>query len=151
MEGGYYRETYRAEDKILVDALPDRYIDNKHFSTTIYYFLTPDTFSAMHMLPTDEIYHFYLGDPVEQVRLYPDGKSEVVTLGSDIVNGELIQTFVKADVWQGSRLMEGGSFALMGRTMSPAFDFGDYVAGERDKLIEMYPDMKEWIMKLTRA
>ncbi len=39
--------------------------------TAIYYLLEPGTFSEMHVLASDEIFHFYLGDPVEMLQLYP--------------------------------------------------------------------------------
>jgi predicted cupin superfamily sugar epimerase len=83
VEGGYFRQTYCAEEAIPRHALPDRYPTDKPFSTAIYYLLTsdPDSFSALHKLPTEEVYHFYLGDPVELLLLYPDGGSERVILG----------------------------------------------------------------------
>ncbi len=86
-EGGYYRETYRSDEHIPANVLPDRYKGERSFATAIYYLLTPDTFSAMHRLPTDEIFHFYMGDPVEMLQLIPDGSGRVITLGSDIVKG----------------------------------------------------------------
>ena len=72
-EGGYYVETYRSNERIPTEALPDRYDGPRSFTTAIYYLLTPDTFSAMHRLSTDEIFHFYVGDPIEMLQLFPDG------------------------------------------------------------------------------
>lgn len=83
-EGGSYRETYRSDEIIGKGALPERYSRNRSCGTAIYYLLTPETFSAIHRIKTDEIYHFYLGDPVELVQLLPDGSGCVVTLGNDI-------------------------------------------------------------------
>ncbi|MHC4424021.1 MAG: cupin domain-containing protein, partial [Planctomycetota bacterium] len=68
-EGGFYVETYRCAEKIAQTALPARYTDEKNFSTAILYLLTPDTFSALHRLRSDEIFHFYLGDPVTMLQL----------------------------------------------------------------------------------
>src|SRR5687767_7350802 len=93
-EGGYYRETYRSADR-----LPG----GKSAGTAIYYLLTPDTCSVLHRLPTDEVYHFYLGDPVELLVLGPVG-GEVVTLGSDIAARQVPQYVVPARRWQGSCL-----------------------------------------------
>src|SRR3972149_1810437 len=80
-EGGYFTETYRSEERVAEGALPARYAGARAFGTAIYYLLTPDTVSAMHRLASDEVFHFYLGDPVEMLHLFPDGSGRVVTLG----------------------------------------------------------------------
>ncbi|MFN4258664.1 MAG: cupin domain-containing protein [Gemmataceae bacterium] len=148
-EGGYYRETYRSADTLPAAALPTRYGRDKAASTAIYYLLTPDTFSAMHRLPTDEIYHFYLGDPVEQLQLFPDGSGRVRLLGTDLRAGHAPQLVAPRGVWQGSRLLPGGTFALLGTTVAPGFDFNDYEHGDRETLIRQYADFAEKIRGLT--
>lgn len=120
------------------------------WSTCIYYLLTPDTFSAMHKLKGDEIYHFYLGDPVEMLNLYANGRSKIVKLGHDIANGATVQHVVPNGIWQGSRLIDGGKFALMGTTMSPGFLAKDCEFGSRKKLSQEWTDCADMIAKLTR-
>lgn len=151
VEGGYFRETYRSEETIRKEALPARYRFEKAFGTAIYYLLTsaPDSFSALHGLPSEEIYHFYLGDPVEMLLLHPDGRSERVVLGPDVLAGQRVQLVVPRGVWQGSRLVSGGRWALLGTTMAPGFDSGDYVGGEREELLRRYPEQSELIRQLT--
>jgi predicted cupin superfamily sugar epimerase len=139
LEGGYFRETYRS---------PLRW-NGKSASTAIYYLLTPDTFSALHRLPTDEVFHFYLGDPVEMLQLGPSG-GRTITLGTDVLGGQCPQAVVPAGVWQGSVLRPGGAFALLGTTMAPGFDFADYEAGERGQLTAAFPEFAEWIERLMR-
>src|SRR5262249_25563240 len=73
LEGGYFREPYRSAHRLPAAVLPPEYGRDKDAGTAIYYLLTPDTCSAMHRLPTDELFHFYLGDPVQQLQLLPDG------------------------------------------------------------------------------
>jgi predicted cupin superfamily sugar epimerase len=148
-EGGYYVRTYHSSEKIPRAALPGRYNSDKTFGTAIYYLLTSDTCSALHRLRTDEIFHFYLGDPVVMLQLHTDGTARVITIGNDIENGHLPQVLVPKKIWQGSCLREGGEFALMGTTMAPGFDTSDYEAGDRERLIEEYPDQEEMIIKLT--
>jgi predicted cupin superfamily sugar epimerase len=150
VEGGYFRETYRSADRLPAAALPARYGADKSAATAIYYLLTPDTFSALHRLPTDEVYHFYLGDPVEMLQLWPDGTGRVVTLGQDLKAGQLVQTVVPRGVWQGSRLRPGGAYALLGTTMAPGFEFADYEAGDREELVIQYPVFASRIQGLTR-
>ncbi|MBN2356341.1 cupin domain-containing protein [candidate division KSB1 bacterium] len=147
LEGGYYRETYRAKEIIASESLPERYSQAKHFATAIYYLHTPETRSLLHKLPTDEIYHFYLGDPVELLLLYPDGTSELIILGPHMDLGEQVQVVIPRDTWQGSMLKKGGRFALIGTTMAPAFDRSDFTGGD-ESLIQKYADRKEMITKL---
>jgi hypothetical protein len=113
--------------------------------------LTPDTFSAMHRLNGDEVYHFYLGDPAEMLILKPDGTGETLLMGQDIVSGMRLQHVVPGGVWQGSRLRPGGKFALLGTTMAPGFDPADFELGSRDELSARYPACAELIAALTRS
>lgn len=148
-EGGYYLETYRSEESLPEEALPGRYHGSRHCSTAIYYLLTPDSISVLHRLQSDEVFHFYLGDPVEMLQLWPDGTGRVVLLGSDLLNGMNPQVVVPRGIWQGARLRAGGRFALLGTTVSPGFEYEDCETGQRHLLIQSYPRFCEWIMALT--
>jgi predicted cupin superfamily sugar epimerase len=149
-EGGYYVETYRCDEKIAQAALPARYASDRNLSTAILYLLTPDTFSALHRVKSDEVFHFYLGAAVTMLILHTDGSSEVVTLGQDIFNDQCVQATIPKNSWQGSFLNKGGKFALMGTTIAPGFDFADFELAKREKLLEQYPNQRELILKLTR-
>jgi len=149
-EGGYYVETYRCDDTIPQAALPPgRYTSDRSIATAIYYLLTPETKSLMHRLPTDEIFHFYLGDPVQMLQLSPNGDGRVIEVGHDITSGQSLQVVVPAGTWQGSRLVAGGRYALMGTTVAPGFEFSDYEPGKREELIRQYPKFRELIAALT--
>ena len=150
-EGGYFVQTYKSEEVISKAGLPKRYRSARAFGTAIFYLHTPDTFSALHRLTSDEIFHFYLGDPVTMLQLHPDGCSEVVTLGQDIFAGQQLQEVVPRGTWQGSFLNEGGEFALLGCTVSPGFEYEDYEAGSREELLAQYPAHRELILRLTAA
>jgi predicted cupin superfamily sugar epimerase len=149
-EGGWYRETYRSALQLPAAVLAPRYRDPRSVGTAIYYLLTPDTVSALHRLPTDEVFHFYLGDPVEMLQLgpAPEDGGRVVTLGPDILASQQVQTVVPAGVWQGGVLKPGGAFALMGTTMAPGFDFADYEAADRARLAADYPAFADRIGRL---
>ena len=149
-EGGYYKETYRSSETISEEALPSRYKGRRCFGTAIYYLLTAQTFSAMHRVRSDEIFHFYSGDPVEMLQLWPDGSGRVAILGSDVLNGMQPQVVVDRGVWQGARLLKGGKFALLGTTVSPGFEFADYESGRRKELVKSYPQFRELVIALTK-
>ncbi len=152
VEGGHYRQAYVASDDVAAEALPKRYGRAKPLCTAIYYLLTdqPDSFSALHRLQTDEIYHFYIGDPVEMLLLHPDGRSERVILGQDLQADQHVQVVVPGGVWMGSRVLEGRQFALMGTTMAPGYDDQDYEGGEAAVLERQYPDRSALIRELIR-
>lgn len=150
-EGGSFAETWRAEEIIPHEALPARYRNARAAGTCIYYLLEPGTFSEMHRLASDEIFHFYLGDPVEMLQLLPDGSVRTVILGNDLAAGHHLQLVVPKHVWQGSRLLPGGKFALLGCTVSPGFDYDDYEAGHYEPLARDYPQHAELIRVLTRG
>jgi predicted cupin superfamily sugar epimerase len=149
-EGGYFAETYRSDLELPGLALSAGSAGGRPLATAIYYLLTPDSFSALHRLPSDEIYHFYLGDPVQMLLLHPNGKSQAIWLGHGIDAGMRVQVVVPGGTWQGSRLMRGGRFALLGTTMAPGFQPGDYDPGDRAALSEAYPDRRDLIAALTR-
>lgn len=149
-EGGYFAETYRSSLTVPHAVLPRAYRSDRSIGTAIYYLLTPDTFSAMHRLSGDEVYHFYLGDPIELLLLYPDGKGEVVAMGQDLERGMRLQTVVPGGVWQGASLKAGGRFALLGTTMAPGFAFDDFQLAERAALVRDHPLFTESIERLTR-
>lgn len=151
VEGGYYCQTYRADETLDAAVLPERYGGSRAYGGAIYYLLHGDSFSALHCLLTDEIYHFYLGRPVEMLLLYPDGHDEIVRLGTDLAAGERVQVVVPRGVWQGSRLVDGADgFALLGTTMAPAYEQADFELGDRAALIEGYPQRTDLIRALTR-
>lgn len=139
-EGGLYRQTYRLAGAGTAPA-----------ATAIYYLLTPETFSEFHRLPSDELYHFYLGDPVALTRLTPDGEAITHMLGADLLAGMAVQRLVPAGDWQGSQLVPGGEYALMGTTMTPGFDPATYERGRRHDLLARYPRAASTIDALTRS
>jgi hypothetical protein len=145
IEGGFCRRTYASAAAV---ELP-RGI--RPAGTAIYYLLEPGTFSEMHLLNSDEIFHFYLGDPVEMLQLHPDGRSALLTLGPDLAAGQHVQLVVPAGVWQGTRLVGDGKVALLGCTVTPGFDFADYRGGSYSELAEKWPAETERIRTLTRS
>ncbi len=150
IEGGFFAETYRAPDVFRAECLDARYGASRNACTAIYYLLEPGTFSEMHRVRSDEIFHFYYGDPGEMVQLWPDGAVRRVVIGTDFQSGMRPQVVVPRGVWQGTRLVEGGTVALLGCTVSPGFDYADYESGVRDELIQHWPDARGFIKALTR-
>ena len=144
IEGGWFRRTYTSAVSVALMG------GVRPYGTAIYYLLEAGTFSEMHVLASDEIFHFYLGDPVEMLQLHPDGGSKTVTLGHDLAAGQQVQLVVPAGVWQGTRLVGDGKLALLGCTVTPGFDFADYKNASYQELIAKWPREAERIRSLTR-
>ena len=141
-EGGYYKRTWTSD--INLGGVPQ--------GTAIYFLLVNslEGFSALHTLSRPEIYHFYLGDPMELSLFYKNGKVEKIIMGQDIFNGEVPQYTVPEGVIQGSQLISGGRFALLGTTMSPGFTIDDFYLNSRKEMLNTYPEHKKLIFSLTR-
>jgi predicted cupin superfamily sugar epimerase len=141
-EGGFFAETYRSRY---------RTGDGRHtLGTAIYYLLTPESFSAMHRLASDEIFHFYLGDPVEMLLLEAGGAGRISVLGPALESGQRPQIVVPAGTWQGSRLAPGGRLALLGTTVTPGFEFADFELGDGDRLAREWPAFANGIRARVR-
>ncbi|UWZ83220.1 cupin domain-containing protein [Occallatibacter riparius] len=143
-EGGSFRQTWVSRVRCPAPQ------GERASGTAIYYLLETGTFSEMHVLSSDEVFHFYLGDPVEMLQLWPSRESRVVRLGQDLAAGEQVQVVVPAGVWQGTRLIGDGKVALLGCTVSPGFDYADYVSGSHAELAAKWPEQADRIRALTR-
>jgi predicted cupin superfamily sugar epimerase len=158
-EGGWYTRTWESPELLAPTAFSDaRYPSPRHTSTAIYYLLEPHTFSEMHLLQSDEIFHHYLGASVELLQLFPDGTSARTVLGPDLAAGHRPQQVVPRGVWQGSRLLptseatsapNSAAFALLGCTVSPGFEFLDYTDAPAADLIPKWPHEATLIQALT--
>lgn len=149
LEGGWFAETYRCDEGLEAAAVDGRYGGPRTCSTAIYYLLTHDTFSEMHRLRSDEIFHHYLGDAVEILLLHPDGSGECLLLGTDFTKGERPQVVVPRGVWQGARLLRPAGYALLGTTVAPGFEVEDYESGNREDLCRDWPAFAEKIEART--
>jgi hypothetical protein len=151
-EGGFYVRTYESGERIPATAFSDgRYSGSRHTGTAIYYLLEPGTFSEIHRLKSDEIFHFYAGDPVEMLQLHAGGKGEIIRIGNRLEAGERPQVVVRRNIWQGSHLVPGGRWALLGCTVSPGFEFEDYETGTREALCAQWPAFSDLIRELTHS
>jgi predicted cupin superfamily sugar epimerase len=108
----------------------------------------PRSVSLFHKLPVDEVWHFYRGDPLRLVLLYPDGSSKDVIMGNDPLMGQHVQFVVPAGVWQAGHMLAGGVYSLYGCTLAPGFTDDMFEGGSRDQLIDIYPDRVNDINKL---
>ncbi|MGW7384145.1 cupin domain-containing protein [Streptomyces sp. NPDC054794] len=139
-EGGLFRRTW---------AGPER-ADGRPEGSAIVALLTADDYSALHRLPSDEVWHFYLGDPLHLLLLAPDGTSRTTVLGPDVRAGQHLQFTVPAGTWMGGRIAAGGAWTFFGCTMAPGFTYEGYEHGDAARLTARYPAEAARITRLCR-
>jgi predicted cupin superfamily sugar epimerase len=146
---GFVAETYRSPLKIPTWALPEPYESNRPYASALYFLVTPDAQIVMHRIRSDQLYHHYLGDPLEVLLLYPDGSGAVVTVGSDLGSGMRPQLLVPGGTFHASRLAPGAGYALLASTEWPGVEPPDVEHGNIHALAEAYPDFREEIYAFT--
>jgi uncharacterized protein len=150
VEGGAFAETYRCATKIDKHNLPDTFHGDRNYGTAIYFLLTQGDFSAFHKIASDEIWHFYEGNPLHIYELDQTGKLTTHHLGRDIENGETYQCVIQAGNWFASRCETENGFSLVGCTVAPGFDFEDFELANKETLSQEFPQHKEIIKELCR-
>jgi predicted cupin superfamily sugar epimerase len=150
-EGGYYRETYQADLVLPKESLPPNFTGPRPAATAIYFLLEAQNFSAFHRLRSDELWHFYFGGTLLIQVIDADGRYFEIQLGSDPEDGDALQAVVKTGCWFASEVKDGKSFAVVGCTVAPGFDFEDFELAEREQLARSYPQHRQLIGRLTRG
>lgn len=149
-EGGYFRQTYRANLVLAKESLPFEFTGARAASTAIYFLLEGENFSAFHRLLSDELWHFYVGGALVVHVIDEHGRYSEVLLGNDPDRGETLQAAVKGGCWFASEVRDRKSFALVGCTVAPGFDFADFEMAKREELVKDYPQHRRLIDRLTR-
>lgn len=146
-EGGYFSESYRSAEYISNKELPDRFNGSRNFMTHIFYMLIENDFSKFHKLAADELWHFYEGSQVILHLIDHIGDYKKILLGNDENSNYCI--IVPRGVWFAAEIMNKQSFALVGCTISPGFEYSDIEFGNREILLEHYPEHIYIIKKFT--
>ncbi|ASZ11793.1 cupin domain-containing protein [Chitinophaga pendula] len=150
VEGGAFRETYRSSLILPKTALPAAIKGDRNAATAIYFLLEHGEFSAFHRIAADEIWHCYDGQRLYIYEIEQDGSLTKHMLGKNIQQGENLQVVIKAGNWFASRIETPGTFALVGCTVAPGFDFEDFELADRNTLQTQYPQHANLIGELTR-
>jgi uncharacterized protein len=146
-EGGYFREIYRSGEMFSID--PPKKNLKRNASTSIYFLLEGSQKSKFHRLKSDELWHFYDGTSIKVYVIDAKGNLSITILGNETENGEVFQTVIKKNTWFAAEVLDKKSFALIGCTVSPGFDFSDFALAKREDLIEKFPSHKKLILRMT--
>lgn len=138
-EGGYYSESYRADKFVRrEDASADE--STRAASTAIYFLLADGAYSAWHRIRSDELWHFYAGSPIEIHSIDERGVLSTRKLGHALDHpGTVFQAVVPAGHWFAARCCDPSTFALVGCTVAPGFEFSEFEIADVEALAEKYP------------
>ena len=144
-EGAYFKETYRSKENLI-----NKNGKLRSAATGIYFLITGDNFSAFHKIQSEEIWYFHGGSPLSVYVLLPNGELDILQIGNDIDKGQTPQAVVPAGCWFASKVQVPNSYSFVGCTVTPGFDFEDFVLANRQELIDEYPAHHDLIKQLTR-
>ena len=119
-EGGYFAEVYRSAGR--VQPLDGR--DDRPALTTIYFLLLAGAASRFHRVASDEVWHYYEGDPIELWTADAGFTTVTRRLLGRVDNGRRPTHVVLAGEWQAAR--STGAYTLVGCTVGPGFEFADF-------------------------
>jgi len=147
---GFVTETYRSSLKIPEMALPEAYEGVRPYASALYFLVTPDAQIVLHRIRSDQLYHHYLGDPLEVLMLFPGGDGAIATVGSDLESGMRPQLLIPVGTFHTSRLASGGAgYALLASTEWPGVEPPDVEHGDAEALARAYPDFREEILSFA--
>lgn len=145
-EGGYYRETYRAAQSVVQNAS----LQPRSASTAIYYLLSGKAYSAWHRIKSDEIWHFYAGAPIDIHVLDEAGALLTHRLGNALdYPGSVFQAMVPAGHWFAAERIDPDSYALVGCTVAPGFEFSEFELGDPQVMLRDWPQHRGLIQRLS--
>lgn len=141
VEGGFFKRSYTAEVKAYFPNIEEE----RAVSSAIFYLFGENSLSYPHSLKQDEIWHFYSGNTIELLLIPEEGESEMITMGSDILSGQKPQVVIKAGTIFCAKMKKGGEYSLIGATLSPAFEYGDYQDVKSADIILKYPQYEDFL------
>ncbi|GGA13650.1 cupin domain-containing protein [Dyella caseinilytica] len=148
-EGGWYNQTYRSEERIL-RSRPDQAREERRASTAIYYLLRDGDYSSWHRIDADELWHFYVGDPLFIHVLNPHGELVTHILGNTLEQPDgAFQIMVPAGRWFAAERTGPRGFSLAGCTVAPGFEFETFELANISELQMHYPQHKAVLQRLA--
>ncbi len=88
---GYVRVTYLSPQRIAPGGLPAPFAAGRPMGSALYFMLTPQEPVKLHRIRNDQLYHYYLGDPIEVLMMLTDGTTQHHIVGPDLRAGHTPQ------------------------------------------------------------
>ena len=148
---GYVRVTLHTAQSIAPGGLPAPFADGRPLGSALYFMVTPDQHVKLHRIRNDQLYHYYLGDPLELIILHNDGKAERVIVGPDIRAGQRMQFFIPGNTFHTARVIGKCQWFLGASTEWPGVEPKDVEMGDLDKLAAAYPGVAADIRAIAQG
>jgi len=136
---GFVRITYLSKQQIAPGGLPEPFADGRPMGSALYFMVTPTAPVRLHRIRNDQLYHYYLGDPLEVFMLHGDGTTERVVVGPDLRGGQRVQLLIPGNTFHTARLIGQRRWFLGASTEWPGVVPADVEIGKLDELAEKYP------------
>ena len=136
---GFVRETYRAKQQIAPGGLAAPFADGRPLGSALYFMVTPQAPVRLHRIRNDQLYHYYLGDPIEVLLLR--GQGEHVIVGPDLRAGHRVQLLIPGNTFHTARIIGQKRWFLGGSTEWPGVIPADVELGKPDQLTAEFPQV----------
>jgi predicted cupin superfamily sugar epimerase len=136
---GFVRVTFISEKWIAAGGLPPPFAEGRPVGSALYFMVTPDAHVRLHRIRNDQLYHYYLGDPIEVLMLRADGTSGRAIVGPDLRSGQRVQLLIPGNTFHTARIIGGRRWFLGASTEWPGVEPADVEIGDVDALAEKYP------------
>jgi predicted cupin superfamily sugar epimerase len=136
---GFVRETYRAKQEIAPGGLPAPFADGRPLGSALYFMVTPQAPVRLHRIRNDQLYHYYLGDPIEVLLLR--GQGEHVIVGPDLRAGHRVQLLIPGNTFHTARIIGSKRWFLGASTEWPGVIQPDVELGKPELLTEEFPNV----------
>lgn len=146
---GFVRISYVSGNEIEPGGLPQPFAAGRPAGSALYFEVTPEAPVHLHCIRNDQLYHRYLGDPLEVLLLYADGGHAVEVMGADLQAGQRLQLLIPGSTFHIARVRGGGQWFLGASSEWPGVDPSDVVLGDADELTARYPDAADLIRDFT--
>src|ERR1044071_4037362 len=116
---GFVRLTFASSQSLQSGALPPPFTEARALGSALYFMVTPIAPVRLHRIRNDQLYHYYLGDPLELFLLHSNGKAERVIVGPDLRGGQRLQLLIPGNTFHTARLLGSGRWFLGASTEWP--------------------------------
>jgi predicted cupin superfamily sugar epimerase len=139
---GFMGETYVSDLQIPAGSLPADYQGGRPLGGVFYFLVTPQAPVRLHRIRSDQMYHHYLGDPLEVLLLHPEGETEVRVVGPDLAAGMRPQLLIPGRTFHAGRVRAGVGYALLGTSVWARAEPADVEMGDPGQLLAAYPSAR---------
>ena len=140
---GFVRVTFVSQKRIAPGGLPPPFADGRPTGSALYFMVTPDAPVRLHRIRNDQLYHYYLGDPIEVFMLRENGTTQRMVVGPDLRGDQQVQLLIPGNTFHTARVVGQRRWFLGASTEWPGVEPADVEIGDFETLAAKYPDVAD--------